>query len=432
MRKILLLLGLGLVALTGCKKDSSSLEESLIANLIMPEGPFAPGASVTIQGKGFTASDEIWFRAQTKATDDIQATITKQTATEITFIVPQGLPAGEQTVLLKRDDQEMPLGKITVAEATTSTKLYAIGSTDDSDTEVLWEIDKTTGELTEIVKLPTESNEDSFESPVVDPTNGNIYLYQWIETTDALDLYRINPANKMLEKIGRLKEGIEDTHYDLCVIDNRLHALIEKEQYENEDNQETFYSLVAIDPNTAEQTLVADFGSLHQALNIPLSVSAGLDGVGKFLGYDMATKSLIVSIFKDVEGDDWQLTRFDIVNQKIIPGVGSSDDYISLFVKDSKACGAFYNDDINTVDFRLIDTENLTVGESLGSASTGSTNKFFGEIWAYDAATGKGYTTMYFEDSSDECLFGAFDFNTKEFKEIKQYANGIGLWTIFN
>ncbi len=432
MRKIFLLLSLGLVALTGCKKDSTP---SLVENPILPPSTetFAPGAAVTIKGSGFTDADEIWFRAQTKATDDIQATITKQTATEITFIVPQGLPAGEQTVLLKRDDQEMPLGKITVAEATTSTKLYAIGSTDDSDTEVLWEIDKTTGELTEIVKLPTESNVDSFESPVVDPTNGNIYLYQWIETTDALDLYRINPANKMLEKIGRLKEGIEDTHYDLCVIDNRLHALIEKEQYENEDNQETFYSLVAIDPNTAEQTLVADFGSLHQALNIPLSVSAGLDGVGKFFGYDMATKSLIVPIFKDVEtDDDWQLTRFDIVNQKIIPGVGSSDNYISLFVKDSKACGAFYNDDINTVDFRLIDTENLTIGESLGSAFTGSNNKFFEETWAYDAATGKGYTTIA-DDSSDEySAFGAFDFNTKEFKEIKQYANGIGLWTIFN
>lgn len=432
MRKILVLLGLGLVALTGCKKDSTP---SLVENPILPPSTetFAPGATVTIKGSGFTDADEIWFRAQTKATDDIQATITKQTATEITFIVPQGLPAGEQTVLLKRDDQEMPLGKITVAEATTSTKLYAIGSTDDSDTEVLWEIDKATGELTEIVKLPIEVSESVEEwwgdYPVVNPADGNIYLYKWFETTNVSDLYRINPTNKTLEKIGQLQDGNEDAHYYLCMVDNQLHALIEKE---TTDDEETFYSFVSIDPNTAAQTPVADFGSLHQALNIPLSVSAGLDGEGKFY-YDIATKSLIVPIFKDVEGDCWQLTRFDIVNQKIIPGVGSSDNYISLFVKDSKACGAFYNDDINTVDFRVIDTEKLTAGESLGSTSTGNEDKFFGETWIYDTATGKGYATMYFEDSSDEySLFGAFDFNTKEFKEIKQYANGIELWTIFN
>ncbi|WP_300852032.1 IPT/TIG domain-containing protein, partial [uncultured Rikenella sp.] len=132
MRKILVLLSLGLVALTGCKKDSTP---SLVENTVLPPATetFAPGASVTIKGSGFTAADEIWFRAQTKATDDIQATVTKQTATEITFIVPQGLPAGKQTVLLKRDDREMPLGKITVAEPSAA-KLYGIGSSDNGNT----------------------------------------------------------------------------------------------------------------------------------------------------------------------------------------------------------------------------------------------------------------------------------------------------------
>ncbi|MDE6499615.1 MAG: DUF4784 family protein [Rikenella sp.] len=426
MRKILVLLGLGLVALTGCKKDSTP---SLVENPVLPPATetFAPGASVTIKGSGFTAADEIWFRPQTKATDDIQATITKQTATEITFIVPQGLPAGEQTVLLKRDDQEMPLGKITVAEATTSTKLYAIGMPDDEDTYVLWEIDKTTGELTEIVKLPTKDEEYDWESPVVDPTTGNIYIIckEWIETENStqIELYRINPNDKTPKFVGVLSNE-KDTEYNLCIVDGRLHALVEKtvgKMYEN--NRESFYSLVSIDTETAEQTPVADFGSLYQTLDIPGDVPAGIDGTAI---YDKTTNSLIVPIYKDVEIDAWQLARFDITNKKIIPGEKfNDDDYISIFPKDGTICGAFQTDAANSVDFRPIDTEKLTAGNSIGSIPFECD---FDERWCYDASSETAFTTVY---KNGTHTFVAFDFNTQKFEEIKAYTPGIDLYELF-
>lgn len=424
MRKILLLLGLGLVALTGCKKDSSSLEESLIANLVMPEGPFAPGASVTIQGSGFTSADEIWFRTPTKADGDIQATVTHQAANELTFTVPQ-VSAGEHAVILKRSGREMTLGKITVIE---SAKLYAFGSPDDEENYVLWEIDKATGELMEIVQIPTSENEgwgSDKDSPVVDPVSGNIYYYKWTDTenTTQIELYRVNPNDKTLKFVGLLDDE-EDTRYDLCIVDGQLHALIEKWKDSDEDDLETFYSLVAINPETAEQTVVADFGSLEQALN---DISAGFydDVNGQYL-YDKTTHSLILTIYNDTETNDCQLVRLDIDNQKIIAGEKFNNHCITLFLKDSKVCGAFYNDDINTVDFRLIDTEKLTAGNSIGSATL-ETDSFKGP-WCYDASTGKAFGQFWKESDAgyDYSVFGAFDFNTQKVIEIKEYASEIG------
>ncbi|WP_294596041.1 IPT/TIG domain-containing protein [uncultured Rikenella sp.] len=424
MRKILVLLSLGLVALTGCKKDSSSLEESLIANLVMPEGPFAPGASVTIQGSGFTSADEIWFRAQTKADGDIQATVTHQAANELTFTVPQ-VPAGEHAVVLKRGTQEMPLGKLTVSEA--ATKLYGFGGTNDSGSYILWEVDKATGELNEIVKLPDADNE-IWDSPVVNPADRNIYICKWtelgdyMENTMQLDLYRINPTTKTLELVGELRDAKEQEKeyfsYSLYVIENKLHAMIEK--YSNdEDNEESFYSLVSIDTETAEQTLVADFGSLNEALSLPASTSVSIEiGTDEEVGlcYDPASKSSM-----------WitNLVKLDIANQKIIAGE-RFNEYVNLFSKDGQVCGAFYNETTNSVNFRPIDTEKLTVGNSLGNITLPAADDF-DDFWCYDASTGKAFG-QFWKDSGTEnehFVFGAFDFNARQCIEIKEYAPGI-------
>lgn len=408
MRKILVLLSLGLVALTGCKKDSTP---SLVENTVLPPATetFAPGAAVTIKGSGFTAADEIWFRAQTKATDDIQATVTKQTATEITFIVPQGLPAGEQTVLLKRDDREMLLGKITVAETTATAKLYGYGGFMFEDYMLLAEVNKATGELTEIVKLPAKISESLDELwgeyMVVNPADGNIYICKRTEGTFALrlDLYRVNPNSKTLDKIGEIMTSRTQQTYYLLIIEGQLHALVEKES----DYADHSYSLVSIDMKTAKQTTVADFGSLPPFEGVP----------GEYL-YDKTTHSLILII-------DRQLIRLDIDNQEIITGE-KFDGELILFQKDGTVCGAFQNAEtnINMVDFRTIDTENLTPGESLGSAKSFSENQDpYGDIqsfytWTYDAATGKAYSVIS-PEPSEIWTFCAFDFNTKKLEEIK-------------
>ena len=132
---------IGAVVLVGCSKDDGGNEggDPLVTNVTLPSmgTSFASGETVTITGNGFTASDAILFRVPTKATaptTDIRATIIKVTATELTFKVPEGLPAGENSVILKRNDSEMVLGKIAIeAEDPTpepepaTAKLYGVG-----------------------------------------------------------------------------------------------------------------------------------------------------------------------------------------------------------------------------------------------------------------------------------------------------------------
>ena len=123
MKKLFLAMLVGAVVLVGCSKDDGGNEggDPLVTNVTLPAAgtSFASGETVTITGNGFTASDAILFRVPNKATaptTDIRATIIKVTATELTFEVPEGLSAGENSVILKRGASEMTLGKISVKE----------------------------------------------------------------------------------------------------------------------------------------------------------------------------------------------------------------------------------------------------------------------------------------------------------------------------
>ena len=101
MKKLFLAMLIGAVALVGCSKDDGGNEggDPLVTNVTLPAAgtSFASGETVTI-------------------TTDIRATIIKVTATELAFEVPEGLPAGENSVILKRGASEMTLGKISVKE----------------------------------------------------------------------------------------------------------------------------------------------------------------------------------------------------------------------------------------------------------------------------------------------------------------------------
>lgn len=446
MRKILLALSLGLAALTGCKKDPTP---PLVENPTLPPATetFVSGETVTVKGSGFTAADEIWFRFATKAaTDEVKATITKQTATEITFIVPQGLPQGENTIILKRGSTEMPLGKITVAQApAVAAKFYGLGRSDNADGyEIVWEVDKTTGELTEIVRLP-DLPEWWWSLPVADPASGNLYclkgIYDTNEEVELYDLYRIDPNGKTLNRIGTIKDNTDtEENYLLCMVDGRLHALIarmsEKES-DRQENCEVFCSLVSVDPTTAEQTPVADFGSFHQALGVRTSTSVELftDNMQR-VEYDPGTKSFRVSveITDENESDTYYqyLCRFDVANKKIVPGEKFNDFAMDLFSMGDQICGAWYNRrEANSVidcDFRPIDTEKLTAGSSIGSATLEPVG--FDVFWCYDASTGKAFTVGW-KNLDEDKLFGAFDFNTKRFEEIKEYPSSTEFYLIF-
>lgn len=431
MKKLFIILSLGLLALTGCN-DKENPQPPLVTNPTLPPATedFAPGETITVTGSGFTASDQIWFRTPTKAAvQDIQATIVHQTPTGITFMTPEGLPAGENTIILKRSDAEMTLGKITVAEI--SAKLYGFGTVDRETTGILWEIDKTTGEPTEIVLLPTEEN-NGWGSPVVDPVNDLIFFYKWYGDDDSrrqAELYRADSKSKTLNKIGSLKDNKEKNFYHLCMIKRQLHAVIETR---NNDN-EVFYSLVAIDPNTAAQTTVIDPQSLNKALGVPNSAEIGMEGDDVLPVYDPISKGLLVPVWN---GERYQLIKMDLAAKKIVSGgiVGNGGD-LNLFPMNGKICGTEYSRDYMGVDFRMIDAATLTAGTSIGNVTLAGDDGFsFESPWYYDAATNSSYSVIWknLESENAQTILCVYDFQAKAFKKIKTYTEGLSLWMVFN
>lgn len=424
MKKLFIILSLGLLALTGCN-DKGNPQPPLVTNPTLPPATedFAPGETITVTGSGFTASDQIWFRTPTKADGDIQAAIVKQTETEITFTVPQGLPEGECTLVLKRGGTEMVLGKVTIGESVpaATTKLYGYGYAQDKG--AIGEIDTTTGTLTPIISL---TRDQAPESKIVILKNGKIY---W-NTTEDKHLYCVDPQSKTIQEIGLLPENF----YTLCFIDGKLHALLISDT-------ERSYSLVSVDPNTATTTPVADFGSIYQALNIPTSIDAGLDSEYGLV-YDPDTKSLITMVYIDRETDCWQLARLDITNQKIVPGETVNFDFPTLFQMGDKVCGAFHNTQetspnylgVMDVEFRPINTTTLTSGASVGNVTL-ENNVIFSEdiVWRYDAETGKAYGVVWknFDTPNEKSAIAVFDFNTQQFFLLPAYSTDIQLRNVF-
>ncbi len=149
--------------LFGCKKDDNGTP-CPVSGATLPtssaENPIQAGSAVTIQGSGFTAGSEIWLRALTKATDDVQATVTGHTSTSITFTAPTTV-SGEQSIILKQDGGEWPLGKMYFAETSEILPKKIVKSvlTDDEGTYTANYSYDDAGRLT---RIQTSSTGDSY------------------------------------------------------------------------------------------------------------------------------------------------------------------------------------------------------------------------------------------------------------------------------
>ena len=148
----------------GCKKDDST--PCPVSDATLPtssaENPIQAGSAVTIQGSGFTAGSEIWLRGvATKADGDVQADVTGFTSTSITFTAPA--VSGAQSVILKQNGGEWPLGKLYFAAATEilPKKLIRLIQTDEEGE--VYTTNYTYDEQGRLCKITEESTED--ESP---------------------------------------------------------------------------------------------------------------------------------------------------------------------------------------------------------------------------------------------------------------------------
>lgn len=411
---------IGAVALVSCSKGDSGNEggDPLVTNVTLPAAgtSFASGETVTITGNGFTASDAILFRVPTKATaptTDIRAAIIKVTATELTFEVPEGLPAGENSVILKRGDSEMTLGKISIeAEEPTpgpepqAALLYGFGA--KGNRSVVYRIDTESGALTEIAAL---QDGEYLRGAVTIPGSGMIFGIAREEAWGAGAVCRFDPETKTYEV---LTETIPDIEM-LGVTEDKLYALC----VETSDViADTEISLAEIDPQTGAIDKVT-FGKF---------LPANTEDVGwsdySTLLYDPQNDRLLTTPrIYDGENEDFHLLAFDMATQKAVLGdrlATNNVDY--LFRKGNDIC-AVYKRVVNygmanesaVTDLYTIDPTAMTLGNKIGGDIADS---WFN--WNYDAATERMYGLSEEDWETKTYSIGVYDWKAGSFKKLSE------------
>lgn len=417
MKKLFLAMLIGAVALVSCSKDDGGNEggDPLVTNVTLPAAgtSFASGETVTITGNGFTASDAILFRVPTKATaptTDIRAAIIKVTATELTFEVPEGLPAGENPVILQRGDSEMTLGKISIeAEEPTpgpepqAALLYGFGA--KGNRSVVYRIDTESGALTEIAAL---QDGEYLRGAVTIPGSGMIFGIAREEAWGAGAVCRFDPETKTYEV---LTETIPDIEM-LGVTEDKLYALC----VETSDViADTEISLAEIDPQTGAIDKVT-FGKF---------LPANTEGVGwsdySTLLYDPQNDRLLSTPHIWTDDEDNYLLVFDMATQKAVLGERLATDNVDyLFRKGNEICAAYKRvvnygtaNESAVTDLYTIDPTAMTLGNKIGGDIADS---WFN--WNYDAATERMYGLSEEDWETETYSIGVYDWKAGSFKKL--------------
>ena len=420
MKKLFLAMLIGAVALVGCSKDDGGNEggDPLVTNVTLPAAgtSFASGETVTITGNGFTASDAILFRVPTKATaptTDIRATIIKVTATELTFEVPEGLPAGENSVILKRGASEMTLGKISIeAEEPTpgpepqTAILYGFGIKDNHT--VVYRIDAENGALTEIAAL---QDGEYLSSAVTIPGSGMIFGVAREEAWGAGAVCRFDPETKTYEVLTETIPDIEilgvtkDKLYALCVGTSAVAA-------------DTEISLSEIDPQTGAIDKVT-FGKF-----LPTTTQdIGWSDYGTLVYDPQSDRLLTTPRIYDGENEDFHLLAFDMATQKAVLGERLATDNVNyLFRKGNDICAVYERvanygtaNESAVTDLYTVDPTAMTLGNKIGSDIADS---WFN--WNYDAATERMYGLSEEDWETKTYSIGVYDWKAGSFKKLSE------------
>ena len=411
---------IGAVALVGCSKDDGGNEggDPLVTNVTLPAAgtSFASGETVTITGNGFTASDAILFRVPTKATaptTDIRATIIKVTATELTFEVPERLPAGENSVILKRGASEMTLGKISIeAEEPTpgpepqTAILYGFGIKDNHT--VVYRIDAENGVLTEIAAL---QDGEFLNSAVTIPGSGMIFGVAREEAWGAGAVCRFDPETKTYEVLTETIPDIEmlgvtqDKLYALCVGTSAVAA-------------DTEISLSEIDPQTGAIDKVT-FGKF-----LPTTTQdIGWSDYGTLVYDPQSDRLLTTPRIYDGENEDFHLLAFDMATQKAVLGERLATNNVNyLFRKGNDICAVYERvanygtaNESAVTDLYTVDLTAMTLGNKIGGDIAGS---WFN--WNYDAATERMYGLSEEDWETKTYSIGVYDWKAGSFKKLSE------------
>ena len=255
-----LTVGLWALLLGSCSKDNPTPNPDPtcpITALQLPasdaETPILAGNTVTIQGQGFTANDQIWLRPNPteKAAGDIQATDVQVVDQGISFTAPA--LDGPHTVLLVRRSDEYALGSLyfsTSSSESTPVRLIATGLREPDYQLTFYEIDPTSGQTTTLCSIPGTEDYD-FESPLQLPGLSSLYGILSDRQGNAM-LSRFDLSDNhfsILDTLTRNSLGVS-----LGLINQEVHALIQTDARRMQ--------LVKIDPTTGALSLVCEIDQI--------------------------------------------------------------------------------------------------------------------------------------------------------------------------
>lgn len=103
--------------LSSCEKGEDIADGELVTQIVMPSGSkiFEVGEQVTISGKGFTQGDRVFLSNAVRSTEvNAEATVVTISDNQIIFIIPEDMSDGQYTVILRRGNEDVILGTITI------------------------------------------------------------------------------------------------------------------------------------------------------------------------------------------------------------------------------------------------------------------------------------------------------------------------------
>ncbi len=381
MKQYILILTLLSTIFTGCKNDSAETE--LVSEVIFPAATesFAPGDQITIQGTGFTNTDQILF-SFTRAIETLAASIVSISNTHITFTVPKELPAATHSILLQRGSKQMVLGTITIKEQALPARLYGFGWREDH--YAIFQINKQTGQLTDIQIL------DDYIYSIVAIDNTIYGITDSKSGTSCLCSFNLTDHTwRNIAAIGDL--------YDLVVIDNHLYALLI-----DETNR---LSLITINEETGTQTPIAKFEEDILSKGTP-----------RFI-YSKQNNMLISSHVGGQESPLY-LISLNLSSKKGSLGNAFDGAACHLFCKGNEVytghtriINAGTLQEAYITDFVKVNVSNLSLGEKVGEI----------DGWWYEWLYDNTSDTMFGTCETDKGRFytiGAFNFKDMKYRAL--------------
>lgn len=393
MKKLLLMMLVTTVTLTSCKKDEPTTNALIRDVVVVPPltEQFSEGSSITIKGLGFTQTDEIVFRTQTKVSADVVAVITEVGTTQITFIVPSGLTTGETPIVIKRGGIEQILCSVYIAE-TPDAKLYGFSWGHPGYRQCTsYQIDLKTGVLTAIKTLADYQN---MYSPVA---IGHVAYGISGGADDSNRIVSFDFDTKIYKEVVKVVARIES----LGIIDGTPHIIT---------SNKGVLSLSQVNTQTGDLTLITDFGKLENSEDFYSQNDYPFT-------YDAKNRTILGLGYWSSNGNQPITLNIDKKSSSLLPRFPEADKmWCGFFAKGDQMCVATRRT-LNYSEEYSIYTLNTKYELDKKIATT----TVVCLDWKYDAKTDIMYSISFGNGSSGDLY--SFDFKTSAFKLMQEHVD---------